>query len=146
VIDDILTAFRMANVALTLATAGALFIRGNDDWHRLTRGWHVTIGFLVCVFLVLAYGSVEAMYLDVPVGARTVALTFACIGVLVGLWMARNDVTAPGIRLIEARRVLEVVDGADDTEVPACEHPGCIAARIELRNLLAAPNDKEPHQ
>jgi hypothetical protein len=137
VIDEPLNLLRMANVALTLAAGGGLFVRGNDDWARLTHGWRTTLAFLVATFLVLSYGSVEALYQEAPVGARTVALTVVSLGVVVGLVLARRDVTTPGARVVEASRVLDAVARADNGEFgEPCTHPGCVAARNELRRLL----------
>lgn len=136
---------RAFNVALTLTTAVALWVRVNDDWHHLTRGFRVLVASHIGFPLVGTYGSAEAYIQDAQVGARTVALTVVCLIALLGLWLSRTD-PAPGPS-VSATAVLSVIEGVEGDEAvhgDPCAHPGCIAARIELRRLIAASGTHLP--
>lgn len=83
--NDLLEFLRAANVALTLFAALGLGLLLNDDWTHLTRARRVIYTGGVLFPVVGAYGSFEAYLQGAPVGARTPAVTLACLVVLLGL-------------------------------------------------------------
>lgn len=134
--SEVVDLFRAANVALALATAVLLWVRINDDWHHLSKGFRVVVTGQVLFPLVACYGSAEAYLQDAVTGIRPLFVTAACLVILVGLWLTRDE--PPPKPTIPARDLLDVLDGVDVQEagVP-CTDPGCIGARIKLRQLVA---------
>lgn len=131
---------RIGNALACLFAAVAFAIRINDDWHTMTARWRAVVVGLWCFPAAAAYGSIESLYQDAPIGLRTGLVTVSALVVLVGLLLVRSERMPIGARRVPASKVLDVVDAVEhprDGE-PPCTHPGCLRARAELLELAHA--------
>lgn len=89
-IDDVLHASRVANVALSLLALLFLTMRFNDAWHRLPGGWKVVCAGILGLCLAGAFASVEGLIQGAQNGYRSPLLTGVDVLLLLGLWLSRN--------------------------------------------------------
>ena len=131
-IEKFLTICRAANVLLISLALLALIVWLSDTWGDLSFGRKLSMTSIRVLLLGGVVGSAIKYATGAPVDVSVLIVTLSSIGVIVGQWLARHEartVTVP------AAAVLAIVDGVEHDTTPPCTHPGCIQARIELRNL-----------
>lgn len=131
--SDVYDILRAANVALLTLAVASLVVWLTDTWDGLSRGRKISMASVRLLLLGGVLGSAIKYVTHAPTDISILIVTVGATGVIAGQWMARNDKP----HLISALAVLAIVEGADGNHAP-CEHPGCLAAREQLRRLAAA--------
>ena len=127
----ILEILRAVNVALLSAAVLSLIIWLSDTWANLSWGRRLSMVSIRLLLIGGVVGSAIKYATHAPTDGSIVIVTVSSLGVIVGQWLARNDAHP-----IRPAQVLTIVDGVEHArDMTPCDHPGCIAARIELRRL-----------
>lgn len=139
--NDVLSLLRAANVALLSAALLTLIIWLSDTWSGLSWGRRLSMGSIRLLVVGGIAGSAIKYATNAPVDASIIVVTVAALGVIAGQWIARNDANG----YIKSSVLLDAMSAADAEKYgDPCEHPGCIAARIKLRRVIAggAPTEE----
>ena len=131
--SEVLDALRAANVALLTLAVLSLVVWLSDTWDALSPGRRISMLSIRLLLVGGVLGSVVKYLTSAPTDASILVITVGSVGVILGQWMARKDKP----HLVSALAVLAIVERADGDYAP-CEHPGCMAARDQLRRLASA--------
>ena len=127
---------RAANVALLSLAVLALIVWLSDAWSALSVGRRISMLSVRLLLIGGVVGSAIKFWTAAPVDGSIVLVTISATGIIVGQFLARKDRT----HLIPAFKVLGIIERADLDGTTPCDHPGCMAAREELRRLARAAN------
>lgn len=132
--DQVYDALRAANVALLTLAVTSLVVWLTDTWEALSLGRRISMVSVRLLLIGGIVGSAIKYATHAPTDVSVLIVAIGSLGVIVGQWMARHD--RP--HLVSAIAVLAIIERADEGGPAPCTHPGCIAAREQLRRLAAA--------